>query len=115
MHRELFPGEQQVLCSSVSGFAAALQEQLKITHIQARLHLDVEVGPSGLQSLREDCPEPAAILCTSFWGMLVNRNLQRLGTARKHSLPPSVGIFSWKMYPRDKRLKSLKKILLHVL
>lgn len=61
MLSELFPGEQ-VLCSSFSGFAAALQGQLQITQIQARLHPDVEVRPSGLQSLRQDCPNESAVI-----------------------------------------------------
>lgn len=62
---EFFPGEQ-VLCSCFFGFAAALQGQLKITQIQAKLHLDVEVKlqspQSGLQKSRQDDPESAAIM-----------------------------------------------------
>lgn len=68
MLSELFPGEQ-VLCSSFSGFAAALQGQLKITRIQARLHPDVEAELQSLQvrlqKLREHHPGSAARTCMS--------------------------------------------------
>lgn len=68
MLSELFPGEQ-VLYSSFSGSAAALQEQLKITQIQARLHPDVKAELESLQvrlqKLREHHPGSAVIMCMS--------------------------------------------------